>query len=384
MWLDEVRPFAMGPAAMRERLSEDAFRPFGIAALKADAGAIKVRDEVRARLPFGQLRTFSREIPLRSGASRRVLLVPPLAGAYPFLMRDLVVALLSVADEVGVAEWPNARYVPLDRGRFGFAENCLETAQMTRALAAPGTGNGAVGEPSVHVVGVCQGAVPALAAALLLAEAGLAPKSLTLMGGPIDPSRHPTRVWRVLQARSLEALEIQVLETVRAGFPGVGRRIFPAWRQVDTFALYLWRQTIGGGELPYRLTFDEGDDPARFPLARLCWTMMDVAGEFFMENVSTVFRENALMAGTLSVAGRRVEPAALTGTALLTVEGGDDDIAGVSQTEAAHDLCAALPDALRRRLVVPRIGHFSLFYGRAMRERILPAVAEAMDVGEAA
>lgn len=384
MWLDEIRPFEMGPAPVDGRLSEDAFRSFGITALKQEGGSAKVREAVRARLPFGQLRTFSREIPLAPGAPRRVLVVPPLAGAYPFLMRDLVVALLGVADEVGVAEWPSARHVPLERGRFGLAENCLETAQMIRALAGAGPNGDAAADPAIHVVGVCQGAVPALAAALLLAEDGLAPRSLTLMGGPIDPSRHPTRVWRVLQARSLHALEAQVLETVGSGFPGVGRRIFPAWRQVDTFALYLWRQTIGGGELPYRLTFDEGDDPLSHPLARLCWTMMDVTGEFFMENVSTVFRENALMNRTFVVAGRRVAPEALTRTALLTVEAMDDDIAGVGQTEAAHDLCAALPDHLRRRLAVPRIGHFSLFYGRAMRERIVPAVAEAMALGEAA
>ena len=221
-----------------------------------------------------------------------------------------MVALLDIADAAAITEWPNARYVPVSAGRFGFAENCMETAQMARALSEDGDG--------IHIIGVCQGALPALAAACLLAEAGAAPLSLSLIGGPIDPSRNPTRLWRVLQERSLEALEQQVIETVSSAFPGAGRRIFPAWRQIDAFALYLWRQGMTGGDLPFRLAFDDGDDPMRFPLARLCWNMMDVAGEFFMENVATVFRENALARDRLTVAGHAVRAQALSTTALLT------------------------------------------------------------------
>lgn len=367
MWLDDLRPWRIGAPAQSERLDEAAFRSFGI------TGA---QEEVKARLPFGQLRSFSGARAPAAGAGRKVLVVAPLAGGFPFLMRDLLVALRPVADEVGITEWPNARYVPLAAGRFGFAENCMETAQMARAL-----GDGAEG---VHMVGVCQGALPAFVAACLLAEAGTPVLSLTLMGGPIDPSRNPTRLWRVLQERSLEALEAQVLETISHSFPGAGRRVFPAWRQIDTFALYLWRQGLSGGELPLRLAFDDGDDPLRFPLARLCWTMMDVAGEFFMENVSTIFRENALARGSLQVAGHGAAGAALSSTALLTVEGEVDDISAPAQTEAAHDLCPNVPDALRRRLTLPDAGHFSLFYGRKMREQVIPAIAAIMAVSEQA
>lgn len=374
MWLDEHRPLSPGPAPAGRGLSDDAFRDFGIATARVGGERVPVRTLVRARLPFGVLRSFSRAPVPR----RRALVVAPLAGGFPFLMRDLVVGLLSRFEEVAVTDWPNARYVPLAAGRFGFAENCMEAAQMARAL-----GDGlADGAGAVHIVGVCQGVVPALVAALLLADDGAGPASLTLMGGPVDPARNPTRLWRVLQERSLDALESQVIETVRTGFPGAGRRVFPAWRQMDTFGIYLWRQAISGGEMPFKLTFDEGDDPLRFPLSRLCWNMMDVTAEFFMENVATVFRENALARGTLAIAGRPVRPQALTRTALLTVEGEDDDISAPCQTAAAHDLCSGVPAGLRRRLTVPKAGHFSLFYGHAMGRAVIPAIAALADLAE--
>lgn len=363
MWLDDLRPFHPAAADTGLCATRDAYRAFGLA-----SGT--VRDDVAASLPFGRLRLFSREGP----PARSVLVVAPIAGGYPFLMRDLVAALLPVAGRVGITEWPNVRYLPLAAGRFGFAENCLETAQMARALA---------GEGPIHMVGVCQGALPAFAAACLLADAGREVASLSLMGGPVDPARNPTRLWKMLQERSLEALEQQVMEDVPESFPGAGRRVFPAWRQIDTFALYLWRQGITGGDLPLRLLFDEGDDPLRFPLARLCWTMMDVPAEFFMENVTTIFRDNALARGALEIGGHPVRAAALRG-ALLTVEGTDDDISAPGQTEAAHALCRAVPDALRRHVSVEGSGHFGLFYGRKMRETVVPALTEAMEAGEGA
>ena len=368
MWFDDLRPFRPAAADPLPCATEEAYRAFGLA-----SGT--VCDTVPASLPFGRLRLFSRQ-QARDGVApaRNVLVVAPIAGGFPFLMRDLVAALLPAAGRVGITEWPNARYLPLGAGRLGFAENCLETAQMARALAVTGP---------VHMVGVCQGALPAFAAACLLADEGLPVASLSLMGGPMDPARNPTRLWKMLQERSLEALEAQVMEEVPQGLPGAGRRVFPAWRQIDTFALYLWRQSITGGELPMRLLFDDGGDPLCFPLSRLCWTMMDVPAEFFMENVSTIFRDNALAHGSLEIAGHGVRAEALRG-ALLTVEGTDDDISAPGQTEAAHDLCPAVPDALRRHVSVSGAGHFGLFYGRRMRATVVPALIEAMEAGERA
>ncbi len=376
MWFDDHRPLVSGAPTSDRRFDEDAFRAFGIARVCLPDADFAIEETIRAHLPFGRLRSFRRGGDAPPPNGRRVLVVAPLAGGFPFLMRDLVVALLCVADEVAITDWPDARYVPAAVGPFGFDDDCIETAQMIRVLAEAGG--------TTHVVGVCQGTVPALVGSLLLTEAGLPPASLTLIGGPIDPARNPTRLWRILQGRSLDALGQQVIETVAERFPGAGRRVFPAWRQTDTFALYLWRQSLTGGRLPLQLAFDEGDDPVRFPLARLCWTLMDVPGEFFMENVATIFRANALALGTLAVAGHAVDPAGLRHTALLTVEGAEDDISALGQTEAAHDLCVNVPQAKRARLVVPQAGHFALFYGRSMRAHVIPAIDAIMAAGEAA
>ncbi len=381
MWLDDLRALILGPPGADRHLSEDAFRPFGLSRVRVGDGVAEVRESVAATLPFGVLRTFSRVERAQDRPQRRVLVVAPIAGGYPFLMRDLVVALLRIADEVGITEWPNARHVPLKAGPFTFADNCIETAQMMRAMA------GAFAVPPrqepLHVVGICQGAVPSLAAAALLAEGGMPLASLSLIGGPIDPSRNPTRLWCLLQKRAMDEVEDKVLETVPAAFAGAGRRVFPGWRQTDTFALYLMRQGMSGGSLPFHLAFDDGDDPWRYPLARLCWTLMDVPGEFFSSNVATIFRANALAQGLLEIEGHRVRPQLLRRTALLTVEGQDDDISPPAQTEIAHHLCPNVPRRLHQHVLVPRAGHFALFYGRTMRQGVLPAIARIMALGEA-
>lgn len=366
MWLDDLRPLQPGPPAAGSGLSADAFHPFGLAV--AGESGLPVVERVRAHLPFGLLRTFACPgVPVRP-----TLVVPPLAGAHPFLMRDLVAALLPLCGEVSVADWPNARYVPKAAGRFGLAENIVETAQMIRALG-----------PEVHVAGVCQGALPAIAASSLLAEEGLAPVSLSLIGGPIDPARAPTNLMRAMRGRSMTGLESQLIEKVPVIFPGMGRKVFPARRQMQTFAVYLWRQAMTGGELPLRLTLDEGADPLTYPLSRLCWTMMDLPGEFFLENIAAL-SGSALAAGVLEVDGRTVRPAALGDTALLTVEGSADDIAMPGQTIAAHDLCPSVPPGLHFHLTLEGAGHFSLFYGRRMREEIVPAIGTVMAAGLAA
>ena len=163
-----------------------------------------------------------------------------------------------------------------------------------------------------------------------------------------------------------------------AAQPPLAERLRPR-----SLAEVIGQQHILGPGMPLRLAFDEGADPLRFPLARLCWSMMDVAAEFFMENVATVFRENALARGTLAVGGHRVRGDALAATALLTVEGADDDIAAPTQTQAAHDLCPNIPAALRQHVLLEKAGHFSLFYGRRMRHTVLPALSAIMATAEA-
>lgn len=349
-------------------LGASAFRAFGISSVTGPGGArVAVRETVDLVFGAGQMRSFRAAHAVR----RSILVVAPLAGAFPYLLRDLVVALLGIADHVAVTDWPDARYLPVERGPFGFDANSLETAAMIAALGA-----------RCHVVGVCQGAVPALVGTALAAGEGRAPASLSLLGGPIDPACHPTHLDRILASSSaVEAADL--FETVPALFAGAGRAVFPRRRQMQAFGFYLWRQGLTGGELPLKLVADDGEDPARFPLARLCWDMMDIPKEFFLENVERVFRQRLLANGPFQVGGRHVDLAALDRTLLLTVEGGDDDIAAPGQTEAAHRLCPNLPQALHRHRLLAGVGHFSLFYGGRMRRDVLPAIAQAMAFAEA-
>lgn len=347
-----------------------AFRPFGITGIGRDEGRIEVREEVTAHQSFAQLRRFTR--PGAAPIAGRILVVPPLAGAFPYLMRDLVVALLGHAADVAVVDWPDARHVPRTCGAFGFDDNVRETAGFMGATGGP-----------LHVVGICQGVVPALAAAALLAEEEAAPLSLSLIGGPVDSACRPTRLDQMLAAREPAALE-GLMEIVPPFLPGAGRRVFPRRRQMNAFGLYLWRQTLAGGDLPRRLLLDEGADPFTFPLARLCWDMMDIPAEFFLGNVEQVFRRRALACGTLEVAGRSVNPAALTRTALLTLEGEKDDISAPGQTVAAHGLCPAIPPPLRAHQVIAGADHFALFYGSLMRAQVVPALTALMRQAEEA
>ncbi|MEW6254421.1 MAG: polyhydroxyalkanoate depolymerase [Pseudomonadota bacterium] len=362
MWLDARVAFQDGPAPDVPGL---AFRAFCLHKVRRGGDVVPVEESIAGHLPFAQMRRFR-----RAGDARRVLVVAPLAGGFPLLMRDLVAGLLRHAGEVCVTDWPDPRHVPPAR-TFTFEDNCLETARMIRALG-----------PGAHVVGVCQGVVPALCAALLLAEQDAAPASLTLLGGPVDPSRNPTHLDRLLTDGSAADFE-RLMEPVPPPFAGAGRRVFPRRRQMQAFALYLWRQALAGDELPLKLWADEGEDPLFFPLARLCWDMMDIPAEFFLTHVDAVFRRRALTSGTLELAGRRLRPELLTRCALLTAEAERDDISAPGQTEAAHDLCRAVPRDLAHHILVPRAGHFSLFYGRAMRDSVLPAIARTLDLAEA-
>jgi poly(3-hydroxybutyrate) depolymerase len=181
---------------------------------------------------------------------------------------------------------------------------------------------------------VSQGAVTALAAVALLAaeDQGLTPRSLILLGGPIDPLANPTPLVNFVRAHSRSWFANNVIETVPAGYPGRGRRVFPRTNQLKMFQAYSWRSFYEGGEFTRKLMYDDGEDPVRFPFSLLSSSLMDVAADFFLENLQHVFLEPALPNGRLAVHSHRVDPRAITRTALMTVEAEKDDIAAPGQT----------------------------------------------------
>jgi poly(3-hydroxybutyrate) depolymerase len=322
-----------------------------------------------ATLPWAALTAFS-----HPGVShRQILVVAPLSGGFPFLLRDLVIGLLRHAHRVAITDWPDARYVPLCHGRFGVSDSISHVASMIRALGS-----------DLHVVAVSQGAVTALAAVALLAaeDQALTPCSLVLLGGPIDPAANPTSLVNFVRARSLPWFVDNVIETVPAGYPGHARRVFPRTNQLKMFQAYSWRSFYESGEFTWKLMYDDGEDPVRFPFSLLSSSLMDVAADFFLENLQHVFLDPTLPSGTLAVGGTRVDPGVITRTALMTVEAEKDDIAAPGQTRIAQALCSSIPHHLREHLFLSSAGHFSLFHGNTWRSRVLPAIVAFMQQAE--
>jgi poly(3-hydroxybutyrate) depolymerase len=344
-------------------------RSFDITCVSVGSTIVPVRQHDGIALSHGVLANFSR--PPSDG--RRVLVIAPLAGGFPILLRDMVVGLLRHLDQVAVTDWPDVRYVSSTRGRFGFDENVAHIASMIREFG-----------PDLHVVGVCQGVVPALIATALLAseEPSAAPISLVLMGGPVDPFANPTRVVHLLNGHSAAWFEKHALVAVGDCFPGAGRLVYPRSLQLSTLNGYITRHMLTGGEPFWKLVWDDGEDPWRFPFWTLAYALMDLPGEFFIENIVTIFQNNSLRSGRLRLDGTRIDLRAMSRTALMTVEGEADDIAAPGQTSAAHALCRSVATDRRRHLLVPRSGHFSLFHGGTWRSRILPAILDFFDAAE--
>jgi poly(3-hydroxybutyrate) depolymerase len=346
-------------------------RDFGIAQITTPRGPAEIVRRDLASLPFCTLTEFAAKPAAGTPQDRlahmprdRVLLVAPMSGHFAFILREMVLGFLPTAD-IAVTDWHNARFVPLSAGDFGFDEN-IET--VIRSIERLG--------PGVHVCALCQAVVPTLAAIAVLAQRNpaLAPRSLTLLGGPVDPLANPTRVVRLLRQRPLETIEASALDTVGPGFPGAGRRVYPASYQHAALLGYLSRSIMSGGELMQKVFADDGIDAVRFPFFDLFTSVMDLPAKSFLENLRKVFIERQAWTGELSWRGEPVDFEAISETALMTVEGARDDIAAPGQTSAAHRLCPNIPDAMRHRMVLNGAGHFSLFYGRTWRESVLPQI----------
>lgn len=315
------------------------------------------------RKPFCTLLHFRRGT---GQADPRILIVAPLSGHFAGLLRDMVAALLPEHD-LFVADWTDARLVPPEHGPFGLSDNIGYVLELIRHLG-----------PEVHVIGLCQSAIPSLAATALLAADGAAsqPRSLILLGGLIDPRLNPTRVERLLAERPLAWFEENVIFPASATHPAAGRRVYPGSLQLLALMAYLARHVVERRELFHKLVEDDGQDAVSHPFFMLYTAVMDLAAEFFLENVKTVFQDFALPRGRLSWHGRPVDLGAISKTALMTVEAELDDISGLGQTRAAQDLCRNVPSRMRRHHLEPGIGHFGLFHGVRWRTAIMPQIRD--------
>lgn len=338
--------------------NQPARRSFEIETVEVGKHRIAVTARDAARTPFCALLEFSRadQVP-----ERDLLVVAPLSGHSPILLRDLVIGLIPHF-RVFVTDWINARYIPVGHGAFGLERNVaciLEFAKIMRS--------------GPMILGLCQGGIPALAATALLSadRPRSAASALILMATPVDPIAAPSRVSRLLRSRSLSWMQQKLIGTVPDAFPGHGRQVYPAQIQLAALLAYLARHVAQGSELWGKLMWDDGLEPSRFPFLDLYSSIMDLDAACFLESIRFTYHEGSLAHAHLRCRGEPVDLRAITRTALLTIEGEWDDVAAPGQTSAAHALCRSLPAAAREHIVVPRSGHFSLFHGNIWRRVVL-------------
>jgi poly(3-hydroxybutyrate) depolymerase len=338
-------------------------------------GTVQVEGEPQAvvekpllQLAFGTLLHFGK--PGMRGQPP-VLLVAPLSGHFATLLRDTIRTLLQDHD-VYVTDWHNAREVPLREGAFGL-DDYID--YMMRFMAAIG--------PGVHVVAVCQPCVAALAATALMAEDDhpATPRSLTLMAGPVDCRANPTEVNRLAVSKPIRWFERNLISHVPLPHAGFMRRVYPGFVQLTAFlSMNLERHKKSFRDLHDHLL---AGDTAQADVIRAFYdeylAVNDLPAEFYLETVEKVFQTFDLARGCLDWRGRRVNPAAIRRTALLTVEGERDDICAVGQTVAAQDLCSGIRPYLKSHHVQTGVGHYGVFSGRRWNQQIYPRVREVVD-----
>ncbi|HJW11966.1 MAG TPA: polyhydroxyalkanoate depolymerase [Albitalea sp.] len=370
--IDE-RPLHRQLAAACEvlRLAEVTHRrpDWAIGSIAVQGEELAVVEQAVLRTPFATLRRFHKP---GAPVQPRVLIVAPMSGHFATLLRDTVLTMLPDHD-VHITDWHNARDVPLSAGRFGLAEY---TEHLIRFVAEMGEG--------AHVVAICQPCVSALAAVALMSEDEhpATPASLTLMAGPIDCRISPTEVNKLAGAHSIDWFERNLISRVPWRHRGAGRRVYPGFVQLTAF-MNMNRERHLSAFRDYYLHL-VGDEPDKADAVRSFYeeymAVADLPAEFYLETVSQVFQEYALPRGELRVHGRRIDPAAIRHTALLTVEGERDDICAPGQTLVAQDLCSGLRPYMRTHYVQPGVGHYGVFSGRRWKNQIYPMLRDVIHV----
>ena len=351
---------------LMHRLGKEYQKPaWNLPSTRIDGREVRVTESVALAKPFCRLLHFQRAA---RRADPRVLLVAPLSGHHATLLRDTVRALLP-AHDVYVTDWLDARMVPLAHGPFHLDDYVHYIQEFIRHLG-----------PDVHVISVCQPTVPVLAAIALMAsnDDPLQPRSMVMMGGPIDPRQSPTQVNRLATTKPYSWFETQLIDTVPARYPGAGRRVYPGFLQHAGFVAMNPDRHLKS-HYDFYLDLLRGDDSDAAAHRRFYDeynAVLDMPAEFYLDTIRTVFQEFRLPNGTWEIGGQAVRPADIKKVALLSIEGELDDISGQGQTRAAIGLCRGIPAARKRHYTAPGCGHYGIFSGRRWREMICPKIAE--------
>jgi len=345
---------------------------FGINEVSIDGAAVPVREEVLWSAPFCNLLHFRRDgAAVAARNDPKVLLVAPMSGHYATLLRGTVRDMLPTHD-VYITDWVDAREVPLGLGGFDLDDYTDYIIAMIERLSADGE--------RIAVVAVCQPGIPVMVAAALMAKAGnpKRPASMVLVGSPMDTARNPKQPNELASNRSLSWFENNVVVTVPWPNPGFLRRVYPGFVQLSSFLamninrhvdahLAQFKNLVrgdGDGAEQHRAFYDE------------YLAVMDLSADFYLQTIERVFQRRLLAEGNYRYRGMLVEPVAIEDIGLMTVEGEKDDITGLGQTEAAHDMVPNLPQERRRHYVAQGVGHYGVFNGSRWRTLVEPQVSE--------
>ncbi|MFN7784117.1 MAG: polyhydroxyalkanoate depolymerase [Lysobacterales bacterium] len=356
------------------RLGKDYEKPeFGIRTVVAHGHEIPIVEYCVLSKPFCKLLRFKRfsddaEVVNDLKDDPVVLVVAPLSGHHSTLLRDTVKTLLQ-DHKVYITDWIDARMVPLSAGPFHLDDYIAYVQEFIRHIGAK----------NLHVISVCQPTVPVLAAVSLMASRGeVLPRTLTMMGGPIDPRESPTKVNDLAVNKPHSWFQNTVIHTVPPNYPGAGRRVYPGFLQHAGFIAmnpgrhmsshWDFYEDLVRGDLEdaegHRRFYDEYN------------AVLDMPAEYYLDTIRVVFQQHLLPKGEWDVAGERVRPQDIEGVALMTIEGELDDISGIGQTRAAHRLCTGVPESMREHYEVPGAGHYGIFSGRRWRETVYPKLRE--------
>ena len=346
---------------------------FGIHSVEVDGSVYPVVEREVTRRPFCRLLRFKRFSDDAGAIGEMkgqppVLVVAPLSGHHATLLRDTVRTLLR-DHKVYITDWIDARMVPGEEGAFTLDDYVAYIEEFIRLIGAD----------DLHVISVCQPTVPVLAAVSLMAARGeTTPRSLVLMGGPIDARESPTSVNNLATQRPRWWFENNLIHQVPANYPGRGRRVYPGFLQHSGFmAMNPERHFMSHWDFYRNLVkgdLDDAQSHRRFYDEYNA--VLDMPAEYYLDTVRIVFQQHLLPRGEWDVGGERVTPAAIGDTAILTIEGELDDISGLGQTRAAHTLCTGVPQAHRAHITVDGAGHYGIFSGRRWRTRVYPQVRD--------
>ena len=344
---------------------------FGLETTVIDGIEVPVVEKTVWSRPFCDLVRFQRPNPTRNKTAApepKLLIVAPMSGHYATLLRGSVETMLPHYD-VYVTDWKDARSVPLAEGGFDLDDYIDYLIQIFGVL-----GKGA------HVMAVCQPSVPVLAAAALMDEADhpALPATMVLMGGPIDTRINPTAVNKMAEEKDLSWFEQNAVMTVPFPNPGFMRTVYPGFLQLTGFmSMNLDRHLDAHKDFFNHLVEGDGDSADKHTdFYDEYMAVMDLTSEFYLQTVDAVFIKHSLPKGEFTYRGHLVDPSAIHRIALMTIEGENDDISGVGQTEAAHTVCTNLPDDMRAHYMQPKVGHYGVFNGSRFRSEIAPRIRD--------